>query len=208
LTLAPKIVVLEVDADKADELVSALSKRDYISVVDLDRDEKKKRKLCPCCGHKFAREVICTVNQEILETLLPVIYKMKVSKSVILVNKDNPIARLPEYERPRCVEMSGRLIEKATTLRMLQAFKDGSRLTYFVTGPALAFLANREPLSPSTVVVVHGEVVERSGTTMIEDVKFKDRVRHDSLIYEARRAVAELPKAVVEFVEKGQMSLV
>ena len=201
-------VVLEVAVEKAPELVSALSKRDYINVVNLDRAEKKRRKVCPCCGHKFPREVVYMVTCEIVEALLSVVYKMKVSKSVVLVNKDNSIDLLPEYERSRCVEMPDRVAQRAMALGLLQPFQDGSRLTHFVTGTGIAFLVNKEPLSPSTLVVSHGEIVEQSGSMMIEDVKFKDRIRHDKFLREARRVIAELPKAVMEFVEKGQMSLV
>ena len=69
-------------------------------------------------------------------------------------------------------------------------------------------MVNREPLSPSVVILSQGEVVEKTGTMMVEDVKFKDRVRHDQFLTEARRAIADLPGDVVVFVEKGQMSLV
>lgn len=200
-------VVLEVDAEKASELVSALSKRDYIRVLDLSRDGKKHLKVCPCCGHNFPRETTHTITFEIVEALVRVVAAMKVSKSVILVNKNNPISRLPEYERPRCVEMSHRLIERAIELGLLQEFKEGSRQTYFATEAALRFLGGKEPLSPSTVVVCQGNILERSGSSMVDEVKFKDRIRHDRCILAAKKAVAELPKAVVDFVENGQISL-
>lgn len=206
--MAATTVVLEVSSDKATELVSALSKRDYINIVKLDRAEKKKRKLCPCCGAKFPRELVYTVTSEICEALLSVIHKMRVSKSVVLVNKSNPIGQLPEYERARCVEMPDRVIERAMALGLLQEFQDGSRLTHFVSEIGLLFLVNEESLSPSQLILLRGEVVESSGSIEFEDVKFKDRIRHDEYLRNAKRAVAELPKAVVEFVKNGQMSLV
>jgi hypothetical protein len=42
---------------------------------------------------------------------------------------------------------------------------------------------------------------------MIDEVKFKDRIRHDKCVIAAKKVVAELPQTVVEFVENGQISL-
>ena len=90
----------------------------------------------------------------------------------------------------------------------MKQFQDGSRLTYFVTSSAIEFLGGKISLSPSEAIVCGGDIIDRFGETMLDDVKFKDRVRKDRLQKDARKAIAGLTKAVLEFVEKGQMSLV
>lgn len=204
--MSTKTVILEVEESKAQSLVDALGKRDYISVVSMDRDGRKRFRDCPCCGKRLSKEVSFTVNEKLLQAMLGVVQRMSVAKSVILVNKDNPIELMPEVEKKRCVEFDAKLLGRAETLGLLTPFVDGARKTHFTK--ALDFLVGAESHEPSTMVTLDGEVLETSGAIAFDEVKFKDDSSRDRLKKEFRRAVDAIPSSTITFVEKGQMSLV
>lgn len=201
-----RTLVLTVDSERADELIIALRKRDYISVVELTRDERKSRRDCPACKQKLTRERIYTVDEAMCRAMLSVVIMMKTAKSVILVNDRSPKDRQPPVEQTRCVEMRPVLIERAEILGLIAPFQDGSRHTHFITQRGLEFFLAKDELAP--VVVLGGKVIATMDPIKLEEVKFKDRIRRDIFIKEIRRAIRELPSAVIEFVQRGQMSLI
>ena len=203
-----RTVVISIHADRADELVAALSLRDYISIVELTRDERKNRHQCPACGQKLVRERTHTVDENLAEALLRMVKMMETAKSVILTNDRNPKEKQPPAEQLRCVEMRPTHIEKAERLGLIQSFEDGSRKTHFMTERGLGFISGKEELDPASVVVLNGKVIATSGILKAEEIRFKDRIRRDIFLKEARRAVRDLPSSVVDFVQRGQMSLI
>lgn len=200
-------LVLEVQAERALDLVEAFRKRDYINIVELDRAERKRRSRCPACGGKFPREVTYGVTEEVAECLLRVVQKMETARTVILLNRNVDNTRFPDYELPRCVPFDHNALRRAEALGLISTFMDGERLTHFATAKTLALLGGKEPLSPSEVVLSGGEVIEERGSIYLGDVKFRDRARKDSFLREAQDAVNALPKKVVDFVCSGQMTL-
>ena len=199
-------ILLEVDAHRALDLVAALRQRDYINIIDLSREERKARKNCPACGHKFPREVTYRVTDEMVEALVRVVSKMRVAKSVVLINKATSRASLPPHEVKRATSFNDTLLKKAEVLGLIKAFQDGGRLTYFATAQTLALFSGK-PINPSIAVIAGGEVIERSGELLLDEFKFKDRVTGDKLVRAARDAAAALSQSTVEFVMSGQMSL-
>lgn len=204
---ALKTLILEVDESKAASLTEALAKRDYIHVVRADRTERKMRKTCPWCGQRFPREITYAITESIAERMLRVVKKMAVAKSVIIMNKKTTNT-FPDYEKPRVVPFDHNEVKKAELLGLLQPFEDGgSRTTYFATAKALALLSGKEEVSPAWVTICQGKIIETGGEISLDKVKFKDLVYQDRFAAEAKKAVAKLPKSVIEFVKKGQMSL-
>lgn len=201
-----KVVIFSVDADKADGLVSALEKRDYITVVSMDRESRKRFRDCPCCKRRLAKEVLFTINDKLLHEMLRLLRGMTIAKTVILVNKDNPISDIPHVERERCVEFDPKMLWRAEILGLVKPFIDGTRKTYFTD--AMEFLINEEAHSPSYMVTIDGEVVETGGSAFLDEVKFKDEQSKTTLKRELRVAVGAIPESTITFVTKGQMSLV
>lgn len=206
--MSRRIIVLDVEADKHDGLVDALCKRPYIHFIPMDREARRQLVHCPACKHKLSKETSFTLNEQVVDSLLKIVDKMKVAKTVILVNKDNPLSRIPPVEHERCVEVDPLVVFRAETLGLLKAFVDGSRPAYYVTMAGIDFLSGERPASPCTMCVLDGEVVELSGEMMIENVKFKDVHRAGSVARDAARAVKALPESVMSFVTSGQMSLI
>ena len=206
--MSSRILILDVDEDKYDGLVDALVKRSHIRVVPMDREGRKVLIDCPCCKRKLSKESSFTINEQVVHALLRIVEKMRLTKTVILVNKDNPKAAFSTVEHERCVEADPAVIYRAETLGLLRPFLDGSRRTHFVTSAGLKFLSGESPASPCTMVVLDGEVVDTGGELAIEDVKFKDAHRGGLVARDAARAVKALPDGVVSFVVNGQMSLI
>jgi hypothetical protein len=201
-------IILEVEVGRAEDLREALSKRAYIDIVTLSREERKKRKSCPCCKRKFSREIIYYVSDQVLEGLLAMLEKHAIAKSLVITNKKRRADRLPPVELERAVDFGYLAFERAKHLGLVSEFMDGSRETYHLTSAAFAFLSDKAPLSPGTVVLLDGEVVDSFGEIALDGVRFKDRVRRDEVLKHIKRAVKNVPKHVVEFIEQGQMSLV
>lgn len=204
--MATRTIIFEVEESRADGLVQALTKRDYISLISLDREGRKRFRDCPACHKRLSKEVSYTINEKMLDAMLAMIRKMSVAKSVVLVNKENPMEMLPEAEKPRAVEFDDRLLERAEVLGLVTPFMDGNRKTYFTK--ALDFFLSAEAHKPSTMVTLDGEVVETSGVIVFDDVKLKNENRRDKLKREFREAIKAIPESTITFVEKGQMSLV
>ena len=204
--MARRTVILQVEESKADGLVDALSKRDYISVVRMDREGRKHLRDCPACNKRLSQEVSYTINEKMLEAMLGVIRKMSVSKGVILINKENPLNLIPDVEHRRCVEFDHKLAARAEALGLLTPFMDGDRQTYFTE--ALDFFLCADSHEPSPLVTLDGEIVDKGGVIAFEEVKLKDEKRRDQLKRLFREAVGAIPESTITFVENGQMSLV
>ena len=202
-----KYILLEVATDRVDELIQALSKRPYIKVLSLGREEREKLEECPACGRKFHQESVVTVNAEMLTYLVRMLRRMRLAKSLVLINKRNPLEKIPEPERERAIQFPFPLLEKAEMIGLVKKFLDGSTTTYFVTKKGVGFLSGKEVLSPSRYIVADGKVLETSGQLSINDVKFGDRVDREKVLQEARRAVNELPTRALQFINSGQISL-
>jgi hypothetical protein len=203
-----RMLILDVDADKYEGIVEALRKKPSVRIVSMDREARKSLTDCPACGKKLGKEKSFTIDDLFVESLTKIVEKMRVSKTVVLVNKDNPISALSPIEHPRCVEIDPATIFRAETLGLIKQFVDGARLTHFVTATGMDFLSGEKPASPSTMYILDGEVVETSGELAIENVKFKDAIKASSVTKDAARAVKALPDHVMSFVTKGQMSLI
>lgn len=206
--MATRTLILEVDADKYDGIVEALSKRPSVSVVSMDREARRHLRDCPACHRKLTKESSFTLDEKIVDALILIASKMRVAKTVVVVNEDNPIASISSVEHERCVEIDPMVIHRAVTLGVLKSFIDGARLTHYVTTMGLDFLSGEKPASPCTMFVLDGEVVEISGELMIENVKFKDVHRAGSVARDGARAVKAIPDHVMSFVTNGQMSLI
>jgi uncharacterized protein (UPF0212 family) len=206
--MARETIILDVDATRAGDLREALSKRDYINIVTLDRDDRKNRKACPACNRKLSREVVYFVTDQVLVALLAMLKKHAIAKAVVVTNKKVRADRLPPVELERAVDIQPPVLERAKRLGLVAEFTDGSRETHHLTAAAMAFLSNKAPLSPGTVVLLDGEPVDSFGEIALEGVRFKDRVRRDEVLKHIRRALKDVPQSVVEFIENGQMSLV
>src|SRR5258708_3976951 len=96
-----RYILLEVDADRSDELLTALLKRTYIKHVALDRDDRKKLDGCPACGTKFARESVVTVTDEMVEALYRIVQAMKIANSAILYHAKFPKENVRPVDFPR-----------------------------------------------------------------------------------------------------------
>ena len=206
--MAGRILILDVDEDKYDGVVDALRKRPSIRVVSMDRDARKHLAKCPACHRKLSKESSFTIDEKIVDALILVAGKMRVAKTVVVVNEDNPISSLSSVEHERCVEIDPIVLHRAVTLGVLKSFMDGARLTHYVTTMGLDFLSGEKPASPCTMYVLDGEIVETSGELTIDNVKFKDGHRASSVARDGARAVKALPEHVMSFVTNGQMSLI
>lgn len=204
--MASRTVILRVEESKVDDLLGALSKRPYIEVVNMDRESRKRLRDCPCCKTRLSKEVLFLINEKMLFAMLDLIRVMAISRSVILVNKDNPIEDIPSVERDRCSAFDRKLLEKAETLGLVRSFVDGSRKSYFTD--ALNFFLNEEPHTPSQVVTLNGKVIETSGSMFFDEVKLKDEKTRDKLKREFKDAIKAIPASTRLFVESGQMTLV
>lgn len=206
--MAGRILILDVDADKYDGIVEAIRKKPSVRVVSMDREARKHLRECPACNRKLAKESSFTLDEKIVDALIKVAQKMRIAKTVVLVNEDNPIESFSSVEHERCVEVDTVVIHRAMTLGLLKSFMDGARLTHFVTTMGLDFLSGEKPAAPCTMFVLDGEVVETSGELAIENVKFKDVHRSGSVARDGARAVKAIPEHVIGFVTNGQMSLI
>lgn len=206
--MSSRILILDVDAEKYDGIVEALRKKPSVRVVSMDREARKHLRECPACHRKLAKESTFVIDEKIVDALIRVTQGMRVSKTVVLVNEDNPKSSLSSMEHERCVEVDAVVAQRAVTLGLLKSFTDGARLTHYVSLAGLEFLSGEKPASPCTMFVLDGEVVETSGEMLIESVKFKDTHRATSVARDGARAVKALPQHVMEFVTNGQMSLI
>jgi hypothetical protein len=206
--MSSRILILDVDADKYDGIVEALRKKPSVRVVSMDREARRHLRECPACCRKLSKESAFTIDEKIIDALIKVTQRMRVAKTVVLVNEDNPQSALSSMEHERCVEVDAVVAQRAVTLGLLKPFMDGARLTHYVSASGLEFLSGNKPASPCTMHVLDGEVVETSGEMMIENVKFKDVHRATSVARDGARAVKAIPQHVTNFVINGQMSLI
>lgn len=203
-----KYILLEVDATRHDELLEALLKRNFIRhVVLTTQDDRSKFETCPACERKFARESTVIPTDEMIEALLRVLVKMKLSKTVVFFNAKCPLDQLRIIDTERAVEFQHYLIPKAENLGLIARFVDGTQDTWYVTKKAIDFLTGKEPLSPCKLVTAEGILLSSSGSMMVEEVKSKDKIRLHRLLTECKDAVKDLSAATMKFIESGQMTL-
>lgn len=206
--MAKRTLIIEVATDRAEELIAALSKRPYIRILSLDRRQRKEMGSCPACNRQFTKESIVSVNAEMLGFLVNMLRRMKIAKSVVLVNKRNPVDKVPLQERERAVPFPAPLAEKAELLGLISKCYDGSTETHYVTNRGLSFLNGDTALRPSKLIVADGKILEQDGELLVENVRFSDRIDHDKLLREAKMAIKELPERVREFIKSGQTTLI
>ncbi len=204
---APVYLLLAVNDERAADLRVALEKREYIKLIELDRDTRKKLVGCPACGRKFAREITYTITEELVEALAAMVDVMRRAKSVVIINKKNHLKDIVLHERPRTVEVPPAILRRAMFLGLIEHFLDGEQDTYFVTAKGLYFLEG-ETVEPSTVVVVNDQIIDSSDSMKIEQVRFRNIVRHEMLIKSAKRLIREMPKEIRDFAVGKQMPLV
>lgn len=203
-----RLLILNVDDDKYRGFVEFAAKRNYIEIISMDREARKHLRDCPCCSRKLSQEATFQIDDYMVESLTHIVRKMKITKTVILVNKENPQNLVPSIEVERCVETNQLTTIRAEVLGLLKSFTDGSRITHFVTAKGLSFLSGDMPASPSWVTTLDGVVVETGGSTTIESIKFKNAIKEASALRDASDAVKALPENVANFVRSGQMSLI
>jgi hypothetical protein len=201
-----KIIILEVPEDKSDAIIEAMQKRSY-TVHVMDREGRRKLVDCPGCRRKLAKESSFTINADFVEYLTAIVKKMAKFKTVIILPMDK-LKTVSPLEHDRCVILSEKMQPRAEHLGLVRSFTDGSRQTYFATAQALAFLNGEKPAAPCTVVTLDGEVVEKSGEILLDNIKFVDTITGDNIKRNARDAVKNLPEHVMNFVINGQMSLI
>lgn len=202
-----KIVVLEVPEDKCDDFVQAMQKRLY-PVHVMDREGRKKLVDCPGCRRKLSKESTFTINDQLIECMTAIATKMSVAKTVIAIFEGMSLSAITPIEHERCAVLDERMVKRAETLGLVSSFPDGSRTTYYVTAAGIYFLNGEKPASPSTIVTLDGELVETYGEVLLDNVKFKDTIRGDTIKRNAREAVKRIPERVMNFVINGQMSLI
>lgn len=202
----PVYLLLAVNSERAADLRSALEKREYIRFVELDRETRKKLTACPACKRKFNREITYTITEELVEALAAMVDGMRRAKSVVVINKKNHLKDVVLHERPRAVEVPPAILRRAMFLELIEHFLDGEQDTYFVTAKGLDFLGG-ETVSPSTVVIVNDQIIDSSGSMKIEQVRFRNIVRHEMLIKSVKRLMRELPSEVRDFAAGKQMPL-
>jgi len=202
-----RFIVLEVEEARADELIAILSKRAYLSVLKMDRDDRRRLEECPACLRQFSEEKSVPIHAKLVEKLVGIAETMKIARSVLLCNTKNPSSSISSHEKPRCLEMDQASIDFAVYSGLLCEYQDGRYKAHYLTSKALRYL-DGDPISPSRVVFVDGNPVDcDQSTTSISRLKFKDKVAHDKLMARAKRAVAELPSSAREFIENGQVSI-
>lgn len=199
---ARRIIVLDVAEAKADELLSALSKRDYLKVTSLDRN-----KPCPLCSHKFSPPQKIIVTQDLLSHLVDIAEKMTQFKSLILTNQKLRLEDVSVHEKPRCLEVPHKYVLHAEVLGLVKSYIDGRVAVHHLTEKGMQFLLG-EGISPSKVILIDGKIESTDKTPVtMEQVKFKDRIDRDKLVTRAKMVIGQWPTGIREFVQKGQVSL-
>src|SRR4051812_39957102 len=80
-----RYILLEVSENKAKELTEALSKRNYIKMIDINKiDDRRLFDSCPVCQKDLVNEWHVTVTEKILEGCLSILQKMKTFKTIVL----------------------------------------------------------------------------------------------------------------------------
>ncbi len=202
-----RYILLEVDDHRADELMTALGKRDYIKRVSFDTIEQRRAfKECPICQEELEKEWKVTVTEKILESCLAILQGMKTSRTMVvysysLIEEVRPI----DYERSVAVQT--KILLAARLLGIVGHYLDGTQDTFYVTEVGLKFLAGKKPISPSELIVIKGKTMRSSGSMEIGEVRHKEPLKFNNLLLALEKAVKGLPDDVVEFSRTGQASL-
>lgn len=204
--MSRKTIILHVDEDKAEGLVLALQKRPYIDAMIMDREERKRLRDCPACNRRLSKEVYFKINEKLILQMLAMLKVMAISKTVILINKNNPIKNIPAVEHARCVEFDPKMLARALALGLVKEFIDGLRETYFTD--VFDFFLNEESHSPCNFTTLDGKVIDVGGSMFLDEVKLKDENAKSILRRDLRDAIREIPDSTITFAKNGQMSLV
>ncbi len=206
------MVLLQVDEERADELIDALSKRAFVQVVKLDREARRGLGTCPVCERRFGKETAVTVNEAMFWAIDAIVSRMRQTgaKSIIIVGSENEIAtsNLHEIEKKRAVVCSTEVLIQALRFKLLSEFTDGRQKTFYPTQACLDFFSGVKPLSPARIIIQDSKVIERSGHMVVEDVKFKDQIIRDRMLRDIKHKINGLSERVKTFVRTGQIPLI
>jgi hypothetical protein len=201
-------IIIEIEDDKYDSFIEVIKKRPYIKHVSMSREDRRLIVNCPCCKQKLSRETSFVINEKMIDSLSSIVEKMRIAKTVILTNRENPLSLIAPIELERCVEVDLKTIVRCKILGLLQEFQDGSKITHFVTSKGIKFLTGESPAAPCLIITIDDEVIETSGEIMIDQVKFKDDIKRSSALHSSLSSVKMIPEYVMSFVTSGQMSFV
>lgn len=202
-----KYILLEVPSERAPDLIEALTKRDYIKVISLKTEERKRLGECPFCKGKFKREVVCSLNVEMLQCMTAVAKAMKKAKVAVLADDEEGFGLLPAYNQERGVIFPQALLDRAMWLGLIGSVMEGPIKVHFLTETALSFMGGKAPLKPSKVTIYAGEMIASEGELNIDQVRGDDLALRDRVVLDAQLSIKGMPKAVLEFIEKRQMTL-
>ena len=207
-TVTKEFILLEVDAQRADELRDALVKRSWIRIVDLFTVEHHNLyKTCPACQNELQKQWVATVSEQLIYACLRMLQAMKADKTTVVYNK-SLIVEVRPIDEPRACQFPPKLLHIASLLGMVKYFKDGSQDTYYLSEAALKFLTEDAPLSPASVTVIGETPVLYSGSVLLKDLKVKDAVKFSETVIRLREAVKALQETTRQFVQTGQVPLI
>jgi len=205
--MATRTLILEVDEDKADALVDALSQRSYLNIFELDREQRRARKACPCCGKRLSKEKAVQLNEGYAVALLRLARMMRRAKSIIITNKSNPRSKLPPVEHDRCLDLEAVAIRRLVDFGLVREFADGNRVTYHLTTAGIEFLRGAGEHSPAILVYIDENLIETSDSISLEQITFK-QVDKNQFVRDVKEALDSISAQTMSFVMTGQMPLV
>lgn len=204
----PRYILLAVHEDRADELLGALGKREYVKHIRLDVETRKALGDCPICDQRLAKGHLVTVTEEMVESMIDVLKAMQNAKAVVCINKQRPIDTISIHERSRVVEFNQRLLARAMALGLMHQTTDGSLVVYHLTELSIEFLTGKALLNPANLIVAAGKVLDSYDSMMIHEVKFRDIAHQEGILQTAKKLKKTLPKYVRDFIKGHQMSLI
>lgn len=207
MTDKKRYILLEVSESKAKDLIDALTKRNYLRLINLDNiDDRRLFEACPVCDEDLSKEWHVTITETILEGCLSLLQKMETYKSIVLYHKSF-LEEVRPIDAARSLKFHARQLFAAKLLGIIGHFKDGTQDTFYITDKGIRFMRGDVALSPCNLVVVNNKVITADGTMMIEETKRKDSIKFNNLLTNIRKAIDNLPIEVLNFVRSGQVSL-
>ncbi len=163
-----KYLVLEVDENRHNDLVDALLKRSYIKLADVNNiNSREHLTVCPACLRGFSKVSHKTVDESLLWDILALLRGMKNHRSLVLYEKLEEVRPI-DRERSVCFSLKNKKI--AETLHLISSVVDGNTETFFVNAKCINFITDITPLSPSTLAISEGRILDISGELKIEQV--------------------------------------